>query len=391
MQTADPQRDDRLFPADVTVFETNPLSIAYGATGILRALQRLTGDVPRELLGWALREDVDSDHYAPGLYTGQSGIAWAFADLGQLDVARALLDRAGAHPLLTRKPDVMRGAAGYGLARLRLWQLDGDRWHLDEARAIGAHLAATAVRDERGACWPTVGHDGQERTPVGYAYGASGIALFLLYLHHATGEESFYELGRAALDFDLRQGVRVNDRTRAYPSHASDDPAGSAVLRNYWEEGTAGVTTTALRFLASREDPGLRAAVVENLADSARKYANMPQLFHGLAGLGNVLLDAYEFSGEARYLDEAWRAGEGVLLFAVERPDGGVAFPGEQALRASADFATGSAGVGLFLQRLVEAAPGGRTNFNFVLDDLLPTERVTLAGASDVACVAGAA
>jgi hypothetical protein len=381
LETADPQRDDRLFPADVTVFETNPLSVAYGAMGVLRALQRMTGTVPSELLGWALREEVDSDHYAPGLYVGQSGIAWAFAELGSMDVARTLIDRAGLHPLLLRRADVMRGCAGYGLARLRLWQLDADRWHLDEARAIGAHLAATAVRDERGACWPVAGHDGEERTPVGYAYGASGIALFLLYLHHATGEESFYELGRAALDFDLRQGVRVNHRTRAYPSYASDAPADSPVLRNYWEEGTAGVTTTALRFLASREDPELRRAVVDNLADSCRKYTNMPMLFHGLAGLGNVLLDAYEFSGERRWLDEAWRAGEGVLLFSVERPGGGVAFPGEQAMRESADFATGSAGVGLFLQRLVEAAPGARTNFNFVLDDLLPAQPVALAAA----------
>jgi hypothetical protein len=377
LETADPQRTDRLFPADVIAFETNPLSVAHGALGVLRALQRMTGEVPSELLGWALREDVDSGHYAPGLHVGQAGIAWAFAELGHADVARTLLDRAGAHDLLLSRADISRGAAGYGMARLRLWQLDGDAWHLDEARAIGVHLASTATRDERGACWPVVGHDGETRTPVGYAYGASGIALFLLYLHQATGDASFSALGRAALDFDLAQGVGVNDSTRAYPSYASDAPEDSSVLRNYWEEGTAGVTTTALRYLAVRpDDADLRAAVAENLADSCRKYTNMPMLFHGLAGLGNVLLDAYEFTGEPRWLDEAWRAGEGVLHFAVDRPGGGVAFPGEQALRESADFATGSAGVGLFLQRLTGAAPGARTNFNFVLDELLPAGTV---------------
>lgn len=382
VETADPRRDDRLFPADVTVFETNPLSVAYGATGVLRALQRMTGEVPSHLLAWALCEDADSDRYAPGLHVGQSGIAWALAELGHVDVARTLLDRAGVHHLLLRRADMSRGCAGYGMARLRLWQLDGDAWHLDEALAIGVHLARTAVHDERGACWPVAGHDGETRTPVGYAYGASGIALFLLYLHHATVDASFSELGRAALEFDLRQGVRVNDRTRAYPSYASDAPQDSPVLRNYWEEGTAGVTTTALRYLASRpDDEPLRALIAESLADSCRKYTNMPMLFHGLAGLGNVLLDAYELSGERRWLDEAWRAGEGVQLFAVQRPGGGVAFPGEQALRESADFATGSAGVGLFLQRLTEAAPAGRTNFNFVLDELLPAGTVPIAAA----------
>ena len=236
------------------------------------------------------------------------------------------------------------------------------------------------MHDERGACWPGVlaadDRAGEPPISVGYAYGASGVALFLLYLHHATGDEALYALGRAALDFDLAQGVRLNDRARAYPSFATDAPEDNRVLRNYWEEGTAGVTTVALRYLASRPDPELRRTVAENLVDSSRKYANMPQLFHRLAGLGNVLLDAYEFSGEPQYRNEAWRTAEGILLFEVQAAEGTV-FPGEQSLRASTDFATGSAGIGLFLQRLRTAARA-RTNFNFVLDELLPAELVAL-------------
>lgn len=388
--TADPRREDRLFPADVAVFETNPLSVAYGAMGVLRAIDRLTGDVPKPLLGWALRRDVDSHAYPPGLYLGQSGIAWSLAELGELELARVLLRRAGEHPLLLETADVMHGCAGYGLARLKLWQLDGAAEHLDEARRIGEHLTRVAVRDRRGACWPgEAGPDGEPRAAVGYAYGASGVALFLLYLHQATGDESAYELGRAALDFDLRQGVSPNDRARAYPSFASDAPElDNRVVRNYWAEGTAGVSTVALRYLAVRPDGELRRAVLENLQDSCRKYANMPQLFHGLAGLGNVLLDAYELSCEERWLHEAWRTGEGVLQFAIDGPDG-VAFAGEQSLRETSDFATGSAGVGLFLDRLRRAAPGGRSNFNFVLDELLPAGRVALAHAQDGVAAAG--
>lgn len=381
-QTATPLRDDRLFPADVAVFETNALSIANGATGVLRALAQLAGAVPQHLLGWALAHDADDDGHPPGLYVGQAGIAWALADLGEPAVAAALLDRAGAHPLLLARSDVMYGCAGYGLARLRLWRQTGADAHLAEARRIGERLAATAIRDARGASWPTIGRDGEPRTHVGYAYGASGIALFLLGLHRATGDERHYELGRAALDFDLAQGVRLNARVRAYPSVAADDPATSAVLRNYWDQGTAGVTTVALRYLAVRpDDDELRAIVRDNLVDSGRKYANMPQLFHGLAGLGNVLLDAYELSGEERWLHEAWRTAEGALLFAIDAPEG-TTFAGEQSLRESADFATGAAGVALFLQRLERARPGGRTNFDLVVDELLPDGLVALDAAA---------
>lgn len=378
VETADPYRDDRLFPADLGVFETNPLSVAFGALGVLRALQRLTGTVAPAFLAWALRHGADSTAVPPGLYFGQAGIAWSFAELDQIDVARTILARAAEHPLLWTSHDLLNGCAGYGLAQLRLWQLTGDDTHLEEARKVGVRLAEAAVRDERGAHWPIAdGPDGEISVPVGYAYGAAGIALFLLYLHLATGEEWVLALGRAGLDFDLSQGVRVGDRARGYPSQATDATAEGGVVRNYWDEGTAGVTTVAIRYLAVQPDPDLRRAVRENLEDSCRKYAVMPQLFHGLAGLGNVLLDAFELTGERRYLHEAWRTAEGVLLFRVERPEGTV-FPGEQALRETTDFATGSAGVGLFLDRLSHARPGGRTNFNFVLDDLLPPGTVSV-------------
>jgi hypothetical protein len=377
--TADPYREDRLFPADLAVFETNPLSIAFGAMGVLYALRRITGRVPEHLLAWALRHEVDSTAYPPGLYVGQSGIAWVLADLVEPDLADAVLARAATHPLLLTATNLVYGCVGYGLSRLRLWQLTGAEAHLEEARRIGAHLAATAVRDGRGARWPArEGLDPEERVRIGYAYGGSGVALFLLYLHHATGEEAAFDLGRAALDFDLAAGVRIGTRARGYPRDATEGPSEPGVVRNYWDEGTAGVTTVALRYLLSRPDPELRQRVREDLEDSCRKYAVLPQLFHGLAGLGNVVLDAYELTGDRRYLDEAWRTAEGVLLFRVDRREG-VVFPGEQALRECTDFATGSAGIGLFLHRLSQARPGDRTNFNFVLDDLLPAGIVPLA------------
>jgi hypothetical protein len=96
-----------------------------------------------------------------------------------------------------------------------------------------------------------------------------------------------------------------------------------------------------------------------------------PQLFHGLAGLGNALLDLWDFGLGERSLEEAWRVASGILLFRIER-DEGLAFPGEQAIRESTDFATGSAGICLFLHRLLHADNGVRVgNFNFVLDNLL--------------------
>ena len=58
------------------------------------------------------------------------------------------------------------------------------------------------------------------------------------------------------------------------------------------------------------------------------------------------------------------------MLFAIERPTG-IAFPGENLLRISTDFATGSAGIGLFLDRLVKQG----SEFNFHPDRFLLPER----------------
>ncbi|MFJ9350013.1 class III lanthionine synthetase LanKC [Streptomyces sp. NPDC101237] len=365
--TADLDRQDRLFPADVAVFRTNPLSLAHGAYGPLYALHRLRGSVPDELHAWALRQSTAHDAMPAGLYLGTAGVAWAQAAIGHVDIAVRTLQGAHDHPQLLSEPGVLTGAAGYGMACLRLWRDSGVAEFLDRAVAVGAHLALTARRENALASWP----DASRPTPVGYADGASGIALFLLGLHGATGDPAVLELGRAALDFDLSQMVAGAGGRLSFPATVATDDKPTMVVRHYWDHGTAGVLTTLLRYHHVTGDPALRARIDELLPDVRRKYTVFPQLFHGTSGLGNVLLDAYEFLGEAELLAEAERVAETVLCMAIERPEG-IVFPGEQTVRESCDLASGSAGVALFLDRLRTARPGGRTNGNFVLDDLLP-------------------
>ncbi len=79
----------------------------------------------------------------------------------------------------------------------------------------------------------------------------------------------------------------------------------------------------------------------------------------------------FEFTGDEASLAGAWQAADGAMHFEIEAPEG-ICFPGEQAVRESADYATGTAGVALFLNRLLRADGQGLTNFNFLLDELLP-------------------
>ncbi|WP_406119354.1 class III lanthionine synthetase LanKC [Streptomyces sp. NBC_00989] len=367
--TADLQREDRLFPADVLVFETNPLSVAHGAYGCLYALHTTGEAVPDTFLAWALRKPTGHKSLPPGLYYGSAGVAWVLSALGHRDVAVRVLRDAAEHPLLYAEPGVLTGAAGHGMACLRLWRDTGLAEFLDRAREIGEHFARTARHEGGRAHWPGSG----KHVPVGYGEGASGVAMFLLALHAATGDPALLELGRAGLEFDLSCGTYAPSGLLSFPAVADpDEPI--AVLRHYWDEGTAGILTTLLRYHHVTGDEALGKHIEELLPDVRRKYATFPQLFHGISGLGNVLLDAYEFLGDPELLGDAERAAEAVLCSAVRRPEG-VVFPGEQTVRESCDLATGSAGVALFLDRFRRTGPGARTNTNFLLDDLLTPPR----------------
>ncbi len=101
--------------------------------------------------------------------------------------------------------------------------------------------------------------------------------------------------------------------------------------------------------------------------DVDRKYAVSPGFFSGMAGLGEFLLDMHEFSGEHKYFKSAHKVAKGIMHFRVER--NGIAFPGESLDRLCCDMGTGSAGVALFLNRLI-----GGTSGTFMLDSLFTSE-----------------
>ena len=377
--TADVDRDDRLFPADLSVFETNPLSVSFGAAGVLYALQRITGDVPERLLRWMLNRQINNDEVPPGLYGGQAGIAWVLGEIGYPDASVSIMRSARRHDLLWHLPNVLHGAAGYGLACLKLWASGLGEEFLADAVGVGEYLLGSVVRDEHGARWRDV--DGA--VPLGYAYGGSGMSLFLLYLHQATQDSATLDLAREALDFELLHGVFRNGLFSGFPAEVVDDSDGVDVVpRGYWDAGSAGVATTLIRHYAVTSDLILLPWVDYLASNLSHKYAAFPQLFHGLSGLGNALLDIWEICDDERYLSEAWQVAEGILLFRIDRPEG-IGFAGEQAIRESADFATGAAGIGLFLDRLVKAEAGTQGNFNFVVDELLPPRLLEAEASAD--------
>jgi len=353
--TASYNRQDRLYPADPKLFATNPLSLAYGAAGVGYALHKVTGKSQQETVNWIMRHKITPQTYAPGLHVGISGIAWGLLEMGEQDHAEKVFRHAFQHQLLHQSSDIFHGTAGWGMTCLKFFMETGNEFYLQAAKKAGNVLLDSRQDSEYGCHW-----EGLQGIRLGFAHGSAGIALFFLYLYLATGEEKFLGIGQQALDFDLSFAIETEDGGLSWPeSVQSQSP-----VYPYWRFGSAGMGQFVLRYQSLLGNDSYRFILEKIYVDTDRKYAVFPGLFNGLTGLGDFLLSMYEFSGENRFLEAATRAAQGIMLFRVERR--GIAFPGDSLSRLSCDYGTGSAGVALFLNRLL-----GRQKSDFMLDPLL--------------------
>lgn len=358
LRTKDLSRNDRLFPSDYRVFSTNPLSIAYGAIGQALYLQSTKSGVPQEVNDWLLRQPVCVDNYAPGLYIGLSGVAWGLAELGNEDSARDAMDKAYQSALLHNSLDLFYGCAGTGIASIYWWYRTGDGKFLEKACELGDHILRAAVEDPVGYYWLNI--DGGHH--FGYAHGGSGISLFLLYLHRAKGDSRYLQYAVGGLDYEIAQARE--EAGYLIWRRGKDDNLWSP----YWRYGSAGIGSVLIRFYAILQDQRYLMLADKAARYATTKFAGFPGQFMGLSGMGEFLLDMYRFTGRTHYRDEALEIAAGVLLYAVPEQQG-TAFPGEELMRLSTDYGTGSAGIGMFLRRLLQ--PGSRLFHDLLLEDLV--------------------
>ncbi|XXF76975.1 lanthionine synthetase C family protein [Myxococcaceae bacterium GXIMD 01537] len=342
--TTDLTRKDRLWPAHYMVFATNPLSLSLGACGTALFLQEVQGGLPAEVRTWLEAQPLDVEGYPPGLYMGLAGIAYSFLRLGMTERAEQAMALAYESPLLYAEPGMFLGAAGWGLASLEFFHRTGKAAYLERAIQAGEHLLRTATREGDTCRWRC---EVEERVHYGFGFGASGIALFLAYLHRDTGRSDFLETALQGMEYDIAQKVEsaVGWQWRRFE--------GDSLLYPYWIHGAAGVAGTLIR-LHQLTGVERYASLAERIADDSYiKYSFIPCLFEGLAGIGELMLDMYRYTGKEHYLDRAHDIAESVLWFRIDRPEG-TAFPGRWLTRISHDYATGAAGVGLFLHRLLQ-------------------------------------
>ncbi|GAA4547220.1 class III lanthionine synthetase LanKC [Amycolatopsis samaneae] len=314
LDSASPERDDRLYPGDAMQLPGDGLGLAHGAAGVLYALSAASYDVPAEHVSWLERRALANHAGAPGLLHGQIGIALAAAHLGKVDTAREILARNRTAESELVAAHYAGGLAGLVLAKVELGELLGDRL-LEQALVHGHDLRGLVTGKPARVAPPDA---------PGLSRGYAGISLALCRLYDLTHDRLWLDAAQEALLRDLARCTA--DDTGAW--YVDDGRR----LLPYLADGGAGVALAADAILRHREDPALAVS-----RDALRRGCAVPAwsahvgLFGGRAGLV-----AY-----SRRVEEL----PTLLRHAIVTGNGGIAFAGDQLLRLSMDLATGAAGV----------------------------------------------
>ncbi|HDS1654007.1 TPA: protein kinase/lanthionine synthetase C family protein [Stenotrophomonas maltophilia] len=349
-------REDRLWPASSQLFSTNPISVQFGAAGTAFFLLRSGAGLDCEVLDW-IEERSSLVKCPPGLYSGLGGVALLLLHAGRIDSAKRQVELIGASPLALATPSLYFGAAGQGLILLHFWRVTGDSAYLADAVLIAETLIASARSSAAGCFWECEG-----KVFLGLGDGQSGIAIFLTYMGVATGESRYHLFARKALDFDAANCVVRAGRKfwRSYVG-ASDRSPSSPHTRF----GSAGVGAACIRYYAATGDERFRDLALDCAYSAGSRVSNKIWQDSGNAGFGELMLDLNHFIGGDFFKNSAMYQAEAVLPHAVAVDDG-FAFAGPAHHKLCSDYSMGSAGIGIFLDRLLH----DRGRF-LMLDDLI--------------------
>ncbi len=333
LASATPERRDRLFPGDPAQFRPGGgIGLAYGAAGVLYALKTTGAGRSAEHEEWLLtaaRAARGTGRAAgTGFYDGPYGVAYVLDLLGhRQDALDTIGDAIGAErDWESLDLGLFGGLAGIGLA-LRHF-----------GRTAGEPALTDLSADVTGLCADRLGgpHDvpeisGGDHPRAGLMYGSAGPALLFLRAYEDTGDTALLDLAGDALRQDLRRCGPAHDGSLQVDQGWRTLP--------YLDEGSVGIALVLARYLTHRHDEALAAALDRLALVTLGGYFVQSGLFTGRAG---VIAALAGWAG--RHEPELATLTRGLAWHALPY-GGGLAFPGDQLLRLSMDFATGTAGV----------------------------------------------
>jgi tRNA A-37 threonylcarbamoyl transferase component Bud32 len=348
VSAATPERDDRLFPGDPKQFDTSCLNLAYGAAGVLYALEVTGAGRHAEYEEWLVERAMNPPPGTRiGFYDGLHGVAYTLDHLGRRGEALALLDMCTGElegKLERLGLDLYTGLAGIGLNLAHFATQTGDAARWRQAVQV-AELVAARLGDEDSVAEVS----GGDRPHAGLVRGSSGPALLFLRLYEHLGDPILLDYARTALRQDLRRCIVRDDG-------AMDVNEGWRTMP-YFADGSVGIGLVLAEYLMHRQDERFSAAAAAIRRTAECPFYIEPGLFWGRAGMILYLSRAHAPATAAQ--DPVVASHIRRLAWHAMTYKGHLAFPGEQLLRLSMDLATGTAGVLLAMGTALHDEPVG--------------------------------
>jgi hypothetical protein len=303
-----------------------------------------------DAVDWLLAHAPTADDQLPGLHFGEAGVAVAIAEATRAGLIERgpwlhrYLEEALYGPL--DWPDLTHGAAGQGIAAMCCADILEAPQLFDAARRCADFLLAS--QDPDGGWTAPPGAEGLSGGRLtGFAHGVAGIVYFLC---EYAARDSRGDAEQAA----VRGAAWL--RAQARPSRDGSlewltREGGDEVWR-WWCHGAPGIALAWLKLFERRGDPRDRQAAVASLRWHPRepRYSNLSTC-HGLAGLGEIYLEARRVLGEPEWRSRAERVGS-VLLQLARPSKHGVTWLVEDGAVPTGDLMVGCGGVAHFLLRL---------------------------------------
>jgi hypothetical protein len=230
--------------------------------------------------------------------------------------------------------NLFSGLAGIGLNLLHFGQLTGEAEFTDLAYRI-----VDITADRLGGPDDVPEISGGTNPRAGLMYGSAGVAMLFLHAYERTGDAALLDQASVALRQDLRRCIKTDDGSLQVNQDWRTLP--------YLDEGSVGIGLVLARYLVHRADEAFATALSNIRLAAQSPYYVMPGLFTGrssmIAALGMGMHPAVACTKENLHPQVAAQVSR-LSWHALPYGDG-LAFPGEQLLRLSMDFATGTAGV----------------------------------------------
>lgn len=335
-------------------------STSRGVAGVLYAVARLArvgaanpdaADFASRASDWLLNHHPSDDDQLPGLHFGEAGVALALLEAvrsGLIDHGRWL------RPYLLQCfagdidwPDLSHGAAGQGLAALQAEHLAGVPELGQFAQRCAHHLIETQAEDG-GWRWPKGVTEMEGTAYTGFAHGTAGIVYFLaLHARRNQSHESAMAARRGGEWLAAQRRPSDDTRFEWWPHQKDGEEA-----MHWWCHGGPGIAISMLALfeLTGEEHWAAFARSALRAHPLHVRHIDLGQC-HGLAGLGEIQLQAWRVLGEPEWLDRARAIG--ATLTALRRTrDGMTCWAAEDVHPATADLMIGSGGVIHFLARL---------------------------------------